>query len=42
MQRWCYWQHFLLIVPPLWLPRLVLSRSSSTLLLRWDVPPLGA
>ena len=30
------------IVPLLWLPRLVSYRSSSTLLLPWDVPPLGA
>ena len=42
MRRRCCLRHFLLIVPPLWLPRLVSSRSSSTLLLHWDVPPLGA
>ena len=42
MQRRCCLQRFLLIVPLLWLPRLVLSRSSSTLLLHWDVPPIGA
>ena len=33
---------FILIVPLLWLPRLVSYRSSSTLLLPWDAPPLGA
>ena len=42
MHRRCCLQHFLLIVPLLWLPRLGSSRSSSTLLLPWDVPPLGA
>ena len=41
--RWrCCLRQFLLIVPLLWLPRLVSYRSSSTLLLPWDVPPLGA
>ena len=39
MRRRCCLRHFLLIVPLLWLPRLVSSRSSSTLLLPWDVPP---
>ena len=34
--------YFLLIVPLLWLPRLVSCRSSSTLLLPWDVTPPGA
>lgn len=42
MHRRCCLQRFLLIVPLLWLPRLVSSRSSSTLLLHWDVPRLGA
>ena len=42
MHRRCCLQHFLLTVPLFWLARLVSSRSSSTLLLRWDVPPLGA
>ena len=42
MHRRCCLQHFLLIIPLLWLPRLGSSRSSSTLLLHWDVPPLGA
>ena len=42
MRRRCYLRHVLLIVPLLWLPQLVLYRSSSTLLLPWDVPPLGA
>ena len=41
-RRRCCLQHFLLIVPLLWLPRLVSYCSSSTLLLPWDVPPLGA
>ena len=40
MQRRCCLQRFLLIVPLLRLPRLVLSRSSSTLLLHLDVNPL--
>ena len=39
MHRRCCLRHFLLIVPLLWLPRLVLCRSSSTLLLPWDAPP---
>ena len=42
MRRRCCLRHFLLIVPLLWLPRLVSYRSSSTLLLPWDVPPFGA
>ena len=42
MHRRCCLQHFLLIVPLMWLPRLVSSRSSLTLLLHWNVPPLGA
>ena len=42
MHRRCCLQHFLLIIPLLWLPRLVSSRSFSTLLLHWDVPPLSA
>ena len=41
MHRRCCLQRFLLIVPLLWLPRLVSSRSSSTLLLHWDVLPLS-
>ena len=40
-RRRCYLQHFLLIVPLLWLPQLVSYRSSSALLLPWDVPPLA-
>ena len=39
MRRRCCLRHFLLIVPLLWLPRLVSYHSSSTLLLPWDVPP---
>ena len=39
MHRLCCLQHFILIIPLLWLPRLVSSRSSSTVLLPWDVPP---
>ena len=42
MHRRCCLQRFLLTVPLLWLPRLVSSRSSSTLLLQWDAPPHGA
>ena len=42
MRPRCCLRHFLLIVPLLWLPRLVSYRSSLTLLLPWDVPPLGA
>ena len=42
MHRRCCLQHFLPLSRMLWLPPLVLSRSSSTLLLHWDVPPLGA
>ena len=42
MQLRCCLQRFFLIVPLLWLPRLVLTRSSSTLMLHWDHPPLGA
>ena len=34
-------QRFLLIITLLWLPRLASSRSSSTLLLQWDVAPLA-
>ena len=41
MHRRCCLQRFLLIVPLLWLLWLAWSRSSSTLLLHWDVPPLG-
>ena len=39
MRRRCCLRHFLLIVPLLWLPRLVSCCSSSTLLLPWDIPP---
>ena len=39
MHRRCCLQHSLLIVPLSSLPRFVLSRSSWTLLLHWDVPP---
>ena len=42
MQRRCCLQCFLPPIPLLWLPRIVLSSSSSTLLLHWDVVPLGA
>ena len=42
MQEQCCLQRFLPIVPLMLRPRLALSRSSSTLLLHWDVPPLGA
>ena len=42
MCRRCCLRHFLLIVPLLWLPRLVSYRSSSTLLLPWHVHALGA
>ena len=42
MHGLCCLQRFLPLVPLLWLPRLALSRSSSTLLLHWDVNPLGA
>ena len=41
MQRRCGLQRFLLIVPLLWLPWRASSRSSSTLLLHWDVTSLG-
>ena len=41
MQRRCCLQRFLLSVSPLWLPQLVLSHSSLTMLLHWDAPPLG-
>ena len=42
LRRRCCLRHFLLIVPLLWLLRLVSYRSSSTLLLPWDIPPPGA
>ena len=41
MRRRCCLRRFLLIVPLLWRPRLVSYRSSSTLLLPWDIPPLA-
>ena len=42
MHQRCCLQHFLMIVPLLWPPRLVSSCSSSTLLPHWGVPPLSA
>ena len=42
MRRRCCLQHFLLIVPLLWLPRRVSSHSSSTLLPHSGVPPRGS
>ena len=42
MQGQCCLLCFLPIVPLLSLPRLALSRSCSTLLMHWDITPLGA
>ena len=40
-RRRCHWRRFRQVMSPLLLPRLVLSRSCSTLQLPWAVCPLG-